>query len=118
MTQAHAKPEPLLWLSDARGVYIPHDFARSFVDRDKHVSGVSRDDWSILDLGPNQESNDVYWETWDDVLNDAIVTDEHGTKYRLHQDGDLWLIPDGMQWNEDSDCYQWPEAEDESCSEL
>lgn len=36
MTQ---KPDMLLWLSDARGQYIPRDFATSFLDRARHVRG-------------------------------------------------------------------------------
>jgi hypothetical protein len=44
------KPETLLWLNDSRGVYIPRDFANCFVNRDKHVSGVSAEDWTILKL--------------------------------------------------------------------
>ena len=53
------RPEMLLWLSDARGVYIPRDFAKSFADRAKHVSGVSEEDWTILELGPDyQDEND------------------------------------------------------------
>ena len=38
------RPEMILWLSDARGQYIPRDFANSFSDRAKHVKGVSDDD--------------------------------------------------------------------------
>ena len=48
------RPEPLLWLSDARGVYIPRDFANSFSNRAKDVTGVSDEDWAILEAGPDQ----------------------------------------------------------------
>ena len=64
----------LLWLSDARGVYIPRDFANSFADRAKTVSGVSDEDWTILERGPDYEDetgqtvcNESYWDagpTW------------------------------------------------------
>jgi hypothetical protein len=113
MTQAHAKPEPLLWLSDARGIYIPRDFARSFVDRDKHVTGVTPEDWAILDAGPDHE---WYWDTWNDVEQKAIVTDDNGAKFHVYQNGDCWLIPDGMEWHDGDDFFAWPDAEDESCS--
>ena len=106
------KPEPILLLSDARGIYIPHDFGQ-IIDRAR-VSGISRDDWSVLDLGPNPESDD-YWEVWNDVLNDATVVDDRGHEYTLHQDGDLWLIPRGMEWNGKSGCFAWPE-EESACS--
>ena len=104
------KPEPLLWLSDARGIYIPRDFANSFVDRDKHVQNVSEENWQILE-DPDHE---WYWEAWDEVLQNAVVTDDEGTRFTLHQDGDLWLIPADMEWNEEKDCYVWPENEEET----
>lgn len=103
-------PEPELWLSDDRGQYIPRDFADSFKDRDECVRGVSAEDWAILEAGPEHES---YWETWDEVCNDAVVTMD-GVEYTLHQDGDLWLIPDGMVFDEKSNFFVWPEdLEDE-----
>lgn len=104
-----AKPDMILWLDDHRGVYIPRDFANSFVDRSKHVSGVSEKDWQILEAGPDQES---YWDVWTDVCDNAIVTDNKGVKFRLYQDGALWLIPDGMEYNDETDTFDWP-SEDE-----
>jgi hypothetical protein len=101
------KPEPLLWLNDARGVYIPRDFATSFADRAKTVAGVSGDDWEILEAGPEHE---LYWDTWNDVEQNAVVTDDKGHKFRIHQDGDCWLIPEGMEWS-DEDGFVWPEDE-------
>lgn len=100
------KPDVMLWLDDHRGIYIPRDFANSFANRDRDVSGVSLDGWYVLEAGPDHEN---YWDYWDDILNDAIVTDEHGVRYRLHQDGALWLVPEGMEWNETDDTFIWPE---------
>lgn len=101
------KPNMLLWLSDARGVYIPRDFALSFADRTKHVTGVSDEEWEILEAGPSLE-NEWYWDTWYEVEQNAIVTDEKNIKYTLLHDGDLWLIPEGMEYNEQTDAYEWP----------
>ena len=105
-----SKPEPLLWLSDARGVYIPRDFASSFANRDHDVIGVLEDDWIILEAGPDGPTG-LYWDAWEDVLNNAVVTDTRGVRYRLRQDGDLWLIPEGMEWNDKEECFQWSEPE-------
>lgn len=99
------KAEPLIWLSDARGVYIPRDFAGSFSDRAKSVQGVDPKAWEILEAGPEHE---LYWDAWQDVLDYAIVTDEHGTVYRVYQDGDCWLIPDGMEWDDNEGWFAWP----------
>jgi hypothetical protein len=103
-----SKPDMMLWLSDARGQYIPRDFATSFVDRDKHVAGVDAETWTILESGPDHE---WYWEAWDDVCRDAIVTDENGVKYRVYQDGDCWLIPEGMEWDDESETFSYPTEE-------
>jgi hypothetical protein len=107
------KPQMQLWLSDARGVYIPRDFANSFTDRATHVSGVSADDWTVLE-NPHHES---YWDVWTDVLDNAVVTDTRGTKYRLHQDGDLWLVPEGMEWSDSEGTFVWPESETDNTGE-
>lgn len=104
------KPDMLLWLNGARGVYIPQNFAESFADRAKSVSGVSDEDWQTLEKGPDEE---WYWEAWDNVLNNAAVTDENGVKYRVYQNGDCWLIPEGMEWREDDETFAWPDEENE-----
>lgn len=102
------KPDMILFLSDARGIYIPKDFATGI--KRQYVSGVSEEDWSVLEAGPDHE---WYWETWDSVLNNATVTDDAGIKYRVEQDGDCWLIPEGMEWSDEEGCYQWPVEETE-----
>jgi hypothetical protein len=109
-TKSTTRPEPLLWLSDSRGVYIPRDFAKSFNDRDKAVAGVSAEDWDILEAGPD---HDLYWDAWVDVGNNATVTDENGHKYFVYQDGDCWLIPVGMEWQDGADFFAWPEDDAE-----
>lgn len=104
-----SKPDMLLWLNDARGIYIPRDFAKSFVDRAKHVSGVNDEQWAVLE-NPEHE---LYWEVWDEVLSSAVVTDNDGVKFTLYQEGDLWLIPDGMQWSDEEDTFVWPDDEED-----
>ena len=103
-------PGPLLWLDDHRGQYIPRDFARSFVNRASAVSGVSDDDLAILEAGPDGEA---YWDVWEDVCNNAIVT-IGGARYRVYQDGDCWLIPDGMEWSENTDTFVWPDDDSDN----
>jgi hypothetical protein len=100
------KPDMLLWLDSNRGVYIPQHFVESFKDFDAHVSDVSAEDKATLLSGPDSES---YWDAWADVCDNATVTDENGIKYRIHHDGDLWLIPEGMEYNEETDTFDWPD---------
>jgi hypothetical protein len=67
------------------GIYVPRTFARDFNLRDW---GVSEADEEILLSGPKHED---YWETWDQVLNDAkIIID--GEAWALAQDGNLFAV--------------------------
>lgn len=101
-----SKPEPILLITDAMGIYIPNRFATYFAgDRSKHVANISDEDWAILEQGPNHEH---YWETWDEVSMYAVVKDLKGFKYGIYQDGDCWLIPQGMEWNEETNWWIWP----------
>jgi hypothetical protein len=104
------KPIPFLWLSDRRGVYIPRDFANSFANRSKTVSGVDAEDWIVLEAGPDHEH---YWEAWDEVLASAVVTDDDGIRFRPHAEGDLWLVPEDMDWDDERQMFVWPNEGEE-----
>lgn len=73
-----------LILSDARGQYIPRDFA----DMYGTDYGVAADDLAVLLDGPD---NEFYWDTWNAVLDYAEYRDDDGHTWRLHQDGDLFI---------------------------
>ena len=67
------------------GIYIPRTFARDFNLRDW---GISELDEGVLLNGPKHE---LYWETWDRVLNDAkIIID--GETWKLAQDDSLFAV--------------------------
>lgn len=87
----------ILFADSARGVYIPQHFAESI--KREQVTGVSDEDWTILELDPNDEDTpDWYWDVWHDVEQKARVTcPKTGIVYALYQDGDLWLVPE--DWN-------------------
>ena len=86
-------PENAIHYADsAHGVYIPQHFAESI--KRECVRGVTREQWDILEQGPDHES---YWCAWDEVLDFAIVTDFCGVEYCLYQDGDLWFVPTDWQ---------------------
>ena len=102
------KPEPMLYLSDARGIYIPRDFATD--TRRECIAGVDDETLAILAAGPEHE---LYWDAWTDVENNATVTDpDSGIVYRVYQDGDCWLVPDGMEYDE-SRGFFWPDDSEE-----
>lgn len=75
-----------LFLDGSRGIYIPQNFAENF---DNKEWGVSDEDAEVLKEGPDAE---LYWETWDEILNTAKYTDEKGFVWYLYQDGDLFAI--------------------------
>lgn len=76
----------ILFCDSSSGVYIPQRFANE-IKRDC-VTGISDDNYDDL-LDPN---NELYWDTWELVCNNAEITDHNGNKYSLHYDGDLWLL--------------------------
>ena len=106
-----SRPEMLLWLTDSHGVYIPQQFAKCLAQRDKYVSGVSATDWAVLEAGPDNES---YWDSWINVCDNAVITDENGSSFTIWQDGDCWLIPCGMDWRDDIECFAWPEENEDA----
>jgi len=128
-------PQPILWLSDSRGIYIPRDFATSFADRNRDVTGVSEDEWTCLENGPDHaETGEAYWDVWNDVVGNARLVDNydstimrHGkaVEYFVWQDGDCWLVPVGMEFDEDGshgETWYWPgddiDIEDDEDEEL
>jgi hypothetical protein len=74
-------------LSDRHGVYIPQMFAES-LEGSKSWEGYDPEDVKILLRGPNV---DGYWETWQNILDNACYVDPKGNRWQLHQDGDLFV---------------------------
>lgn len=101
-----------LFLSDARGQYIPRDFALSI--KRECLEGVDPADLDYLARGPGGCLDDDdsladgetvrgewYWDTWQTVCDNAVVTDPlSGVVYTVYQDGDCWLVEQGAQYLE------------------
>lgn len=104
------RPEPELLFDSASGTSIPRRFAEE-MKRDA-VAGVDEETWDILAQGDIDE-NEWYYEAWDGVLDHAVITDSDGTKYRLavNDNGDVFLVPEGMEWDEETEWYRWPAPE-------
>jgi len=97
----------ILFLDDHRGIYIPRDFARS-IERGA-ITGVDPEDFEILEAGPDDD-RDLYWEAWDSVCRNAVITDKNGAEFFIYQDGACWLIPKGMEMD-DNESWIWPDDE-------
>jgi len=86
--------EPEILLSDARGIYIPRDFAE-ILEGGKIEHTLSEEDLEIL-MDPE---HDEYWTVWDEVLYSGrysfkiIETDQ---EIEFYQEGDLWVLPAGF----------------------
>lgn len=76
------------YADSAMGIYIPQYFAEK-MDHSK-VSGVAQEEWDILLAGPDHAE---YWDVWNDVENNAVMTDNNGKKWTLLHDMDLWIVP-------------------------
>lgn len=108
------------YLDGARGQYIPRDFARATLR--SAISGVKPEDLDYLARGPGgvldeelplaegePERGEFYWDTWSDVLDNAILTDpETGLKFRLWQDDNLFLVPIDWEWNDKTQGFESP----------
>lgn len=132
------KPSVELFLSDSRGIYIPRDFAQCV--NHKILFGVSDEDLADLENPDSETHWDTWsdvcdnafvyaptlagWEydtatlnslamahaALDDKARDTLLAMIPGTKYNLYQDGDLFLVPDGMEFTDagDNAGFSWP----------
>lgn len=92
----------ILAVDENRGIYAPQQFIN-------YYGGsliCSDNDYNVIDLtlakddiisGPDHE---FYWDSWDDIINNCHIID-NGEKYRIYQNGDIWLIPEDMEIPED-----------------
>ena len=97
MSEAYHKVE--LLLDESRGIYIPQHFVEDF---NLSKFGIEENSWAVQKCkeGPDNLS---YWEAWQDILNNAEYQDDEGYIWRLHQDGDLFIVREDMtdeEWND------------------
>lgn len=93
----------ILLFSDSSGIYIPQRFANEMIRAS--VTGVTEEDYAILEAGPDHEQ---YWDAWYDVCDSARITDpDTGTVYGLQQDGDCWMVDVRAEYNETGEGDQW-----------
>jgi hypothetical protein len=95
-TEIRDKVRMEILLSDARGVYIPRDFADSFNICDENGNPIT--DSSVIEALEDIKNPDseTYWDSWVEVL-DSVCVYSSKTKdiYFLYQDGDLFGIHKG-----------------------
>lgn len=100
-----------LLMTDTWGVHIPQRFCELF---DLPNFGLSSADSAVQDClaGPDRES---YWEAWEAILNRAEFHHD-GSRWLLHQDGDLWLICYERMTDEERSNFGFEEALEEEAA--
>lgn len=83
-----------LLISDIQGIYIPQLYCQQLTEDDAVEYGVQWSDVVCCQSGPEQE---WYWESWQAIIDSAEITEpatlkEDESVWRLHQNGDLWMI--------------------------
>lgn len=107
--------EPTLLAADFHGIYIPARFAANYIKTGDFVvlgsSPWTDEDTAILVAGPHSDSGDYgYWEAWDDLLDHDLIGLDDIT-YKLYEDGDLWIIPPGYEWDDSAGWFAPEEVE-------
>lgn len=97
-----AKLEPILAVVDSWGVFAPRRFVELYGEYIE--SNLWADSVDVVRQGPGTED---YWESWEDIESRGVVHMD-GSWFRIHQDGDIWIIPEGMEWDDDSQWFVWP----------
>lgn len=68
------------------GQFIPQIMARHL--HDAGWSGIELEKVIELEAGPYE--SEWYWDTWNNILDNARFTDENEVVWYLHHDGDLF----------------------------
>lgn len=86
-----------LLISDNQGIYIPQLYCQQLTEDDAADCSIEWADVVCCQSGPDQ---DCYWESWQAIL-DAAEWEEDGETWRLHQNGDLWMVLADVELPED-----------------
>jgi hypothetical protein len=106
------------YLDGASGQYIPKRFALE--TKRECLEGVKAEDLDYLARGPGgcldeddtladgeTVRGEFYWDTWQTVLDNAVLTDPvSGLRFRLHQDDSVFLVPESWEWNDDIEGFE------------
>lgn len=86
-----------LILADSRGDYIPQIFAQRCTTNWKNIEP---EDLEILLKGPDEE---LYWDTWESVMDSATYTDPKGYVWKLLSwwGGGLWTYCEELMTDEE-----------------
>ena len=93
--------EMILFVDGCHGIYVPVQFAKRI--RRECIFNVTPADLDELQKGPDEEG---YWDLWTEIMDAAeVLNPETGTRYRVYQDGDCWLIEKGAEFDDALDAW-------------
>ena len=90
--------DPILVVSDTWGIYIPQRYCNHIDEKIAEEMQIDFEDVKICQEGPDHE---WYWESWQ-MIHDNAEWVSDGVKWALYQDGDLWEIPEGFSFEDES----------------
>lgn len=85
-----------LLIDSNRGVYIPQIFAENYLFMLANKGEIDKEVLSDI----SSFENEFYWESWDEILNNAIIKFGNEIGYLYHNE-DLWFFPEGEEIPED-----------------
>lgn len=74
-----------LLVDGCHGIYVPKVFTEMYDLSEWNISSDYVRELSNID-------NDIYWDVWECILDNAYFRDEDNHVWRLHQDGDLFAV--------------------------
>lgn len=92
--------QPELLVDSHHGIYIAQSFCQRYAAYITNMDKV-KEDFDICLLGPDNED---YFEAWADLMDNVEFTNDKGEKYtvgNLGEEGDLWAIPEGYEFEDD-----------------
>lgn len=101
MNQSNFNENAILVADSHHGIYIPKLVAEEIITGYLKVKNKEDILWELSELGDPENEN--YWEAWEDLMNQVILTGLKGKEYYLYQDEDVWAIPVGESAYADDD---------------
>jgi hypothetical protein len=115
------KAEMIHVVWDGVGIHIPKVFCEKYKDCIVCDDKLEEQMKEAVNTCLHEEDCDDAWEY---IIENAVIVIEYGTqtaRYRIYQDGDVWLIPCSkhVKWVPDEDCEVDDEdLDDDFCSYL
>lgn len=85
-----------------QGIYIPQEFVTRYRDSIIEPNKELQEAMDDVEEGPD---NEWYWESWNDIIEHAVLLGTDGKKYTLYQDDSLYLVGEDEVWDENGQEY-------------